>query len=229
MSRNFMQSTAELCFADRDFLPSYCRAPERRESYRSNPDTDEAQRYFGAENDFDYLCSAETRQDDEGFDFGPDDLCDDVEEAIMGPWAELDADEAEYEQPLHEMRCVLRSVPCVPSRDEIECALMRMDPRLSSWYYRRWTNPRHPLWGTAVREASRLMGTRVVETYVPARPPQEPIDPEDAAIRRQSRVEAREAINRSYRLMDRSFSGDRGNRKGDKPQRPHGSRETIRG
>jgi len=186
MSKNFMQSTAELCFADRDFLPSYCRTPERRTSYRSNPDTDEAQRYFGAENDFEYLISAETRQD-EDFDFdSDDDLFDEAEEGLeehlVGAWAKLDVDESDEDKPLHPVREVM---------------------------VKEWNQ--------------RCRRFFTITKFIPARPPQEPVDPEDAEVRRHSRVEAREL---SDRFMDRGMR--RGRNQGRQPHRIHDSRETIR-
>lgn len=83
MSR-YMVSMSELQFADRDFLPDYMRGPERaRRPFGA--DAAETQRFFAAEDDFDFLCSAASRQDEEA--------SVDLDEVLCGTWAELDADD----------------------------------------------------------------------------------------------------------------------------------------
>jgi hypothetical protein len=82
MSR-FFESTTELRFCDRDLLPSFMRGPEReRRPYGA--DAAETQRYFAAEDDLEYLVSADSRQDE--------DAADSLAEVLCGAWAELDAD-----------------------------------------------------------------------------------------------------------------------------------------
>lgn len=87
MSR-FFQSVSELQFCDRDLLPSYMRGPEReRRPY--GEDAAETQRLFAAEDDLEYLVSADSRQDE--------DAADSLAEVLCGAWAELDADDDGYD------------------------------------------------------------------------------------------------------------------------------------
>lgn len=83
MSR-IMLSVSELQFCDRDFLPDYMRPESERKPFGA--DAAETQRFYGAENDFEYLCSTATRQELKG-------LTVVTEEQLVGGWAELDADE----------------------------------------------------------------------------------------------------------------------------------------
>ncbi|MFA5186078.1 MAG: hypothetical protein WC551_06320 [Patescibacteria group bacterium] len=232
MANRFMQSTAELCFADRDLLPSYCRKPEVRESYRSNPDTDEAQRYFGSDDDLTYLYSAESRQEYEDR-YDDDDLFDDadegLEEHIICAFADTDDDDVTCDaeqvncEELHPMREVTRKVPVIPTHEEVMAELRKI-----------WPSPGACL---PMPEASSLMALatarakernkrnrrfNLITKLVPVRPSLEPIDPEEKALHRQSKVEANEATVRSYNRDERARGGN------SKPRRIHDNRQTMR-
>ncbi len=226
MSKNFMQSTSELCFADRDFLPSYCQAPVRRPSNRSNPDADEVQRFFGAEDDFGYLLSADSRQDIEDELDEDDDTIDDdtgLEELLVGAWAELDADEREEDRPLHPVRKVTLRKPRQPTREEIEFEMRWLRPRNVALLTMAEWDALEQRATELCKEHNRRYGyVETITKFVPDRPPLEPIDPEEAALRRASRREASEAISRSYGKDDRARGGN------SKPRRIHDDRTTLR-
>jgi len=103
MPSRFMHSVSELQFCDRDLLPSFMRDPER-ERRPCGADAAETQRFFGAEDDFGYLLSADSRQDIEDaldeIDENDDSIDDGtgLEELLVGAWAQLDADDDSPEE-----------------------------------------------------------------------------------------------------------------------------------
>jgi len=209
MSKNFMQSTAELCFADRDLLPSYCRKPEARTSYRSNPDTNEAQRFYRAEDDLTYLYSADTRQEYEGYGDDDDDLFDEpeegLEEHLARVWGDVDAEEfGQDSEPLHRMHASERrySRKCLVDAPLTESDVRREIERLQLTDWNRYPYYRLrelALWNLS-KSPRKIEKTKTwTETvFVPARLPQEPVDPEDRQFCQESRRAARERSLRGY-------------------------------
>ncbi len=244
-----MQSTAELCFADPDFLPSYCRKPERQESYRSNPDTDEAQRFFGSDDDLVYLHTAATRQD-----VHPDDLEDlglTSEDDLDCEW--VDDDEPSAEELIAEyyrdhpgdtepLRPVLRQrqqivtrhhfVPMKVTDKMVEARVTELRKALEEAKPEECevTDQELALRIQARCELSRELENRTVrvakktvkQVLVGNKPRREPVDAEEAAIRRRSRSEVREVIDRSYRHYEHARGGN------SKPPRADECRETLR-